>query len=110
MSPNSKNSPRRAVLYWSLAVTVVFEAVTVLARIVFDQSAAEFNATNPPLLMQIHHMFWSVPLLIVAACLWRRKLVRSRLLGAALGLILSDLIHHFIVLPLWAGNTGWHWP
>ncbi len=31
-------------------------------------------------------------------------------LGIAAGLVLSDLVHHFVVLPLWVGNTGWHWP
>lgn len=110
MGSNRKNSSRRIMLRWCLVVTAVGEAVTVLARIVAGQSAAEFNATGPPLLIQIHHMFWAVPLLVVAACLWRRELVRSRLLGLSLGLIVSDLAHHFIVLPLWVGNTGWHWP
>jgi len=23
---------------------------------------------------------------------------------------LSDLLHHFAVLPIIVGNTGWHWP
>jgi hypothetical protein len=32
------------------------------------------------------------------------------MIGIAGGLILSDLLHHFVVLPLWVGNTGWHWP
>jgi ABC-type antimicrobial peptide transport system permease subunit len=32
------------------------------------------------------------------------------LVGIALGLILGNLLHYFVVLPLTVGNTGWHWP
>lgn len=32
------------------------------------------------------------------------------MLGIAIDLIASDLIHHFLVLPLLVGNSGWHWP
>ena len=53
---------------------------------------------------------WALPVLLAAACLRRRKLLTRRLVGLALGLVVSDLAHHFIVLPLWVGNTGWHWP
>jgi hypothetical protein len=28
----------------------------------------------------------------------------------ALGFVISDLLHHVIVLPLTVGTTGWHWP
>jgi hypothetical protein len=24
--------------------------------------------------------------------------------------VVSDVVHHVIVLPLTVGNMGWHWP
>lgn len=51
-----------------------------------------------------------VPLLLVVPFIWRRPQLTGTLLGVALGLVISDLVHHSLVLPLTAGNTGWHWP
>ncbi|MGA2068097.1 MAG: hypothetical protein ABSG86_24210 [Thermoguttaceae bacterium] len=99
----------RAVMLWGLAVTVLAEAVTAYLRFHNGLSAGEFNRTAP-LALQIHHMFWSVPLLAVVPFVWRRVRLSGAILGISLGLILSDLLHHFVVLPLTVGNTGWHWP
>ena len=57
----------------------------------------------------MHHMFWGLPVALLA---WVLPGPRSSqvLWGLALGLVASDLLHHFVVLPLWVGNTGWHWP
>jgi len=55
-------------------------------------------------------MFWSVPLLLIVPLVWRKTRLSGTLLGIAAGLILSDLLHHFLVLPLTMGNTSWHWP
>ncbi len=104
-------SSRCTVIRWCVAVTVIGEAITIVARLVSGTSAAEHIArTNPPLILQIHHMFWAIPLLIWAALIRKNRLLRSRVVGLALGVALSDLVHHFIVLPLWVGNIGWHWP
>jgi len=99
----------RAVILWAVVSTLVVEAVTLYLRFRSGVSATEFNKTAP-LLLQIHHMFWSVPLLLVVPFVWRKPRLNGALLGIALGLILSDLLHHFVVLPLTVGNTGWHWP
>ena len=90
--------------------TVLVEGVTVAVRFGVGHSAADFIATDPPLLMRIHHMFWCVPLLVVVPFVWRFKKVSGSLLGLSIGLVVSDLLHHFVVLPLTVGNTGWHWP
>jgi hypothetical protein len=99
----------RIVLYWTVITTIVAEAITVAVRFGGGLSAAEVNHALP-LLLQIHHMFWSVPLLLVVPLVWRWPRLSGALLGIAAGLILSDLLHHFVVLPLTAGNIGWHWP
>ena len=100
---------RRELWIWCAVVTVVVEAITLALRFGGKLEAAEFNKTAP-LLLQIHHMFWSLPLFGAAVFLRRRPRVVSALVGIGLGLIISDLAHHFIVLPIVAGNTGWHWP
>ena len=99
----------KAIAVWTVIVTVFVEAVTVFLRFGGGLSAAEFNR-DAPLLLQIHHMFWSIPLLVVAPLLWRHQRTSGALVGIALGFILSDAIHHLVVLPLTVGNTGWHWP
>ena len=99
----------RIVVAWTIVSTVLVEAITIYLRFRSGVRATEFNKTAP-LLLQIHHMFWSIPLLVVVWLVWRNVRLSGALLGIALGLILSDLLHHFVVLPLTVGNTGWHWP
>jgi hypothetical protein len=100
---------KRWAIAWAVVVTLGVEAITLYLRFGRQQTAAEFNKTAP-LLLQIHHMFWSVPLFAILPFCWRRPKGSGALLGIAVGFILSDLAHHFIVLPLVVGNTGWHWP
>jgi hypothetical protein len=90
-------------------VAVVVEAFTLAARFGAGLSAVEFNRTAP-LWMQAHHMFWSLPILIVVPLVWKRTRISGALIGVAAGLIISDLAHHFLILPLLVGHTGWHWP
>jgi len=111
-APNALVGWRRyRSFYWSAGVvTLVLETATILARVLSGQSAAEFNrAANPPLLLKMHHLFWAVPLLLVGLALRRTRRAWG-VFGVAAGFVASDLIHHFVVLPLWVGNTGWHWP
>jgi hypothetical protein len=100
---------RHWTVAWAVAVTILVEAVTLCLRFGYQQTAAEFNKTAP-LLLQIHHMFWSVPLLALLPFCWRRPTLSAALTGIAIGFIASDLVHHFVILPLLVGNTGWHWP
>lgn len=100
---------RQSAIVWTIAVTLAAEAITLYLRFGRHQTAADFNKTAP-LLLQIHHMFWSVPVLAALPIARRRATLSGAILGIAIGLIVSDLLHHFLVLPLVVGNTGWHWP
>jgi hypothetical protein len=102
-------SRRSSIILWTVISTVVVEAITAYLRFHRGVTATEFNKTAP-LLLQIHHMFYSVPLLMTVPLVWRRPRLSGALLGITCGLIFSDLLHHFVVLPLTVGNTGWHWP
>jgi hypothetical protein len=94
---------------WAVAVTLIAEGITLYLRFGRHQTATDFNKTAP-LWMQIHHMFWSVPLLVALPLCGSRPRLSGALLGIAVGLVASDLLHHFLVLPVVVGNTGWHWP
>lgn len=98
---------RRAALRCGLACTGVTELITLYLRFGRGATAAEFNQ-SAPLLLQIHHMFWSAPLFVAAAVFWKLPKASGALAGV--GFVASDLMHHFAVLPLTIGNTGWHWP
>ena len=95
----------------TLALTTLFELLTILGRILSGGSAEEWiAANNPPLLVSMHHMFWAVPVFLLAGAAGRYPRASRFLWACGVALILSDLSHHFAVLPLWVGNTGWHWP
>jgi len=101
---------RQGVAAIATVVSTVFvEIVTLCLRFHNGISAVEFNQTAP-FLLQIHHMFWSVPLLLGVPLVWSKCRLSGALLGIAAGLIVSDLLHHCVVLPLTVGNMGWHWP
>ena len=100
---------RSSIIIWTIVSTLVVEAITAYLRFRGGFTATDFNRRRR-LLLQIHHMFWSIPLLVIVPLVWRKPKLSGTLLGIACGLILSDLLHHFLVLPLTVGNTGWHWP
>lgn len=100
---------RRDLLFWSAVFTLVGEAIAVALRQAMGITAVEFNRTAP-LWLQVHHMFWSVPLLALAWVAQRWPRPAGMLAAVGVGCIASDLLHHFVVLPLTVGNTGWHWP
>jgi hypothetical protein len=105
-------------LYWKKTgliggvSTVFYEVATIISRALSGISAGEFHERyNLPIYLRIHHMFWGLLVLIIGLAIAKRRPKLSPwIAGIGIGLFLSDVIHHFIVLPLWVGNTGWHWP
>jgi thiosulfate reductase cytochrome b subunit len=112
-APKSESKPDRLdwrmVLVAGAIFTVIGEALALGARFGLGVSAEDFNK-SARLLLQVHHMFWAIPLVVVAgvARAWPR--VVSWLSALALACVASDLIHHFVVMPILAGETAWHWP
>ena len=80
---------KRTIFVWCGIVTVVVEAITLWLRFGRRIEANEFNR-SAPLLLQIHHMFWSLPLFVMAARLRHRPPIAAALVGIGLGLIVSD--------------------
>jgi hypothetical protein len=100
---------RQWLWFWAIAVTILVEGITLYLRFGLQRTAVDFNRTAP-LLLQIHHMFWAVPLLVVLPLVWKRPRLSGSMAGVSAGFVVSDLAHHFLVLPLLIGGTCWHWP
>lgn len=94
-----------AMLRW----TVIFELATLVLRFGFSLESTRDTASTVGLLtagLRVHHSYLGMLLLPVAAWLPRRAAwLERRLAAIAAGLVLSDLVHHFVVLWLVTGSA-----
>lgn len=93
------------ILPWAIALTVVFELITVLFRFGFKLEATRDTARFVARWtrgFRVHHGYWGVPLLLVATPALLLPvgpmLASAWLMILGLALIKSDLVHHFLVL------------
>jgi hypothetical protein len=98
------------VLLLGLFSAVAIEAITVALRFGLDlQSTRDTGALAAYTLgIRIHHGYLGLLLAPVALC-FRKPTTRNFLLVPALGLTLSDLFHHFLVLWPLTGSPQFHW-
>jgi hypothetical protein len=73
---------------------LAFELITIVARLIFGSSKKFLKARKIP---HIHHLFFGIILLFFYK-FWF-------LFEIGIAMIAQDLFHHFIVLPLWIGET-----
>ncbi|MFM7036816.1 MAG: hypothetical protein ACKO2L_03760 [Planctomycetaceae bacterium] len=94
-----------AMLWWMAA----FELVTLVLRFGFSLESTRDTASTVGLLtagLRVHHSYVGMLLLPVAAWLPQRAAwLERRLAAIAAGLVLSDLVHHFVVLWLITGSA-----
>lgn len=94
-------TPRRVILY-AVLLTVLIEGVTALLRFGLHLESSRDTASTVGRLtggVRIHHGYIGLlAVLIAAAVLRRRPLLGRWLLVAGIALVLSDLVHHFLVL------------
>jgi len=111
-------SPRfsgRQFVAWTVVLTVLVEAVTAALRFGFDLQSTRDTASTIGTItggLRIHHGYVGVLIILIilaATPLWRRwpRLSRFALIvGTAL--LLSDLVHHFLVLWPITGSPEFH--
>jgi hypothetical protein len=92
----------RNMLWWSLGLTFIIELVTIVLRFGLQMESTRDTASTIGRLtfgIRIHHGYCGLALMLVAYCLMSRypRLARWGLI-IGLALLLSDLIHHFLVL------------
>jgi hypothetical protein len=87
------------VLLLGLFCSVIIEAVTVLARFALDFQITRDTGFLAQLTfgMRIHHGYMGLALLPFSL-LFQNPGVRKLVVIIAIGLVLSDLFHHFLVL------------
>ncbi len=87
-----------------LLLTLAIELAAIVGRITFGSvkgwytNVIKLTSLNIP---RIHHGYIGIALLLIAYFFHPSKTLT--MIGAAL--LLSDLLHHFVVLPLWIGRT-----
>jgi len=90
------------VLGW----TAGFELITCIGRFGFGLRSKGWAERCRPytLGLRVHHAYFAVPVFPVALLASPEPWLQRTLVAAALGLVLSDLLHHFVVLPLFTGE------
>jgi hypothetical protein len=92
----------RELVVYTLLLTVLVEGVTVLLRFGAGLRAPEVTASTVGRLtcgIRLHHGYFGIAVLLAAAVLARRRPAEARwLLAIGAALLLSDLVHHFLVL------------
>ena len=90
----------------TLFLTFVFEGLTLLARFAFDLQSTRDTASTVGALtfgIRIHHSYIGFLLAVLVIIFFKDALNQKQpwaqwLVALGLGLVFSDLIHHFIVL------------
>jgi hypothetical protein len=99
---------RKMAVGWAIAATLIVETVAMVLRFGFGLKSRDVLNEHVPALIHIHHMYVGFAMLLALPWVWRLPRVSGPILGLAVGLIVSGALHHFAVLPLTVGNTGWH--
>ena len=91
----------RAILLWSLAAAAAIEALTLILRFGFSLQSTQDTTWLAAFTggLRIHHGYLGMLCLMGATLAWdrlRRTSPWAVVLG--LGLLVSDLVHHFLVL------------
>jgi hypothetical protein len=81
-------------------LTTIIELVTVVLRFDFGLQSHTSTSWMAPLTLgfRIHHGYYGIAMLIIAARVWKRAALRNALVIVGAALFLSDVIHHFLVL------------
>jgi hypothetical protein len=100
----------KAVALWCLAFTAAVELFTCLLRFGLGLESQRDAAWMAPLTFgyRVHHGYCGVLLAVVAAFVWKRRAARNALLVVGGALLLSDMLHHFLVLRLVTGSPEFY--
>ncbi|MCR4315530.1 MAG: hypothetical protein NUW37_04175 [Planctomycetes bacterium] len=99
-----------AVTSLVIGLTTTIEAIMIFARMVYGSASEWIERTDPPLLLEIHHGFWAAPFFVALFFLRGKPFAFWIVFSVAVSLVLSDALHHLVILPLMGEGFGWHWP
>ena len=102
----------KQVILYSAVLTALIEAVTVLFRFGLHLESTRDTASTVGRLtggIRIHHGYIGLLAVLIAAAVFHRRPLPGRwLLVAGIALVLSDLVHHFLVLWPILGDPQFH--
>lgn len=102
MPDSSQSNSNRRLAAYAIAVTAVFELITCVMRFGLQLDSTRDTASTVGKLtcgIRIHHSYIGAVVILVACWLWNKTPDKAWwLLVIGLGLLFSDLIHHFLVL------------
>ena len=104
-------SARQVILY-SAVLAVLIEAATILCRFGLHLESTRETASTVGRLtggIRIHHGYLGLLAVLLGAAVLRRRPATARwLLVVGIGLVASDLVHHFLVLWPIVGSPEFH--
>ncbi len=96
---------------WTAAALVLgwtagFELLTCVCRFGFGLRSKVYaeRYRRYTLGVRVHHAYFAALVLPAALMVPMEAWLQRALVAAALGLVLSDLLHHFVVLPILTGE------
>jgi hypothetical protein len=98
------------VLFYGCVLAAAIELFTVWMRFgVGLQSTRDTMAMAPWTFgLRIHHGYVGLAFLLACLVLSRRPAIRNLVAMVGIGLLVSDLVHHFVVLWLTTGSPEFH--
>lgn len=101
------------IIFLSLVATIVIELVTIFFRFVLDLQASRDTLKTVGRVtrgIRVHHCYWGAAVVIAAAAglVAQVSVLGQWMLVLGVGLVLSDLIHHFLVLQWTVGHHEFH--
>ena len=97
---------KRGDVFWIAGLTLAIEAVTCLFRFGFGMELTRDTTMIGALTfgIRIHHSYVGLLMVVISFLLPRGRAPRSWCLRIGGALLLSDLIHHFLVLWITQGD------
>lgn len=93
-------------IYSGLLAALIFEFVTIILRFGFKMTSPTHTRPLARLTKgyRIHHGYPGATMLVAVPILPTETIISSIVIILALMLFVSDLIHHTIILPIFAGH------
>jgi len=85
----------------AIILGLLIEAVTIICRSIFGSNKARYKKIKFKYKIRIHHGYIGILLILIYYLFYQLDYIF--IIGGAL--LLSDIIHHFIVLPILTGKT-----
>ena len=93
-------------IYSGIIAAILFELATIILRFGFNMTSPTHTRPLSKLTRgyRIHHGYPGAAMLMAAPIYPTPTIISSIIIIAAIMLFLSDLIHHAIILPIFAGH------